>query len=352
MLRNTATSGSIGLSSFAAKVDFATGTRPISVAMGDLDGDGKPDLAVADFNSSTVTVFRNTATSGSINFDSFADKVDFTTGANPYSVAIGDLDGDGKPDLAIANVSSNTVSVFRNTATSGGIELGSFAAKVDFATGTNPYSVAMGDLDGDGKPDLAVANYGSTTVSVIRNTSTIGSIGLSSFAANVDFTIGYNPFSVAIGDLDGDGKPDLAVVNESSNSISVLRNTATSGSIGLGSFAAKVDFTTGTNPRSVAIGDLDGDGKPDLAVGNFNLSTVSVLRNADTNFRVMSIRNGAWNDPTTWNVNRIPLSSESVTIDQNHTVEITTTVGVKAIEYRINAKVSFTNISSKLNIGL
>ncbi len=217
----------------------------------------------------------------SITTADISTKVDFTTGTNPVSVAIGDLDGDGKPDLAVANQNSATVSVLRNTSTSGSIVAGSFAAKVDFATGSSPYSVAIGDLDGDGKPDLAVANQNSATVSVFRNTSTSGSIAAGSFAAIVNFTTGTNPFSVAIGDLDGDGKPDLAVANQNSTTVSVFRNTSTSGSIAAGSFAAKVDFATGTTPYSVAIGDLDGDGKPDLAVANYSSTTVSVLRNAD-----------------------------------------------------------------------
>jgi hypothetical protein len=269
VIRNKSTIGSID---FYAKVDFATGLSPYSVAIGDLDGDGKPDLAVVNRSSGTVSVIRNKSTSGSIDFYA---KVDFATGGtdpNPRSVAIGDLDGDGKPDLAVANTISNTVSVIRNKSTSGSI---SFDAKVDFATGTAPYSVAIGDLDGDGKPDLAVANHNSTTVSVIRNKSTSGSID---FDAKVDFATGSNPMSVAIGDLDGDGKPDLGVINYGSKNVSVIRNKSTSGSI---DFYAKVDFATGTAPPSAAIGDLDGDGRPDLAVANFGSTTVSVLRNAD-----------------------------------------------------------------------
>src|ERR1019366_823085 len=136
--------------------------------IGDIDGDGKPDLAIANWNSNSVSVFRNTSTSGTV---SFAAKVDFTTGGNPESVSIGDIDGDGKPDLVLANNASSTVSVLRNTSTSGTV---SFAAKVDFATGASPHSVSIGDIDGDGKSDLAVANSSSNTVSVFRNTSTSG----------------------------------------------------------------------------------------------------------------------------------------------------------------------------------
>jgi gliding motility-associated-like protein len=276
VLRNTATSGTITAGSFAAKVDFATGSSPTNVAIGDLDGDGKRDLAVTNSGSNTVSVLRNTATSGTITTGSFAGKVDFTTGTTPNSVAIGDLDGDSKPDLAITNSGSASVSIFLNTSTSGAITTSSFSGKVDFATGTIPNSVAIGDLDGDSKPDLAVANSGSASVSVFLNTSTSGSIA---FATQANFTTGTTPFSVAIGDLDGDGKPDLAVANSGSNTVSVLRNTSTSGSI---TFASKVDFTTGTTPNSVAIGDIDGNGKSELAVINAGSASISVLRNTST----------------------------------------------------------------------
>ena len=266
----TYTGGAIGASTYATKTDFTTGTNPNLVAIGDIDGDGKPDLAVANYGSATVSVYRNTSSSGTL---SFATKVDFTTGTSPNSVAIGDVDGDGKPDLAVANTSSNTISVFRNTGSSGIV---SFALKVDFTTGTAPRFVSIIDIDSDGKPDLLATNYNSASVSVFRNTSSIGTV---SFSAKVDFTTGTSPYSVAIGDIDGDGKPDLAVANTTSNTISVFRNT---GSIGTVSFASKVDFTTGSAPYTVAMGDIDGDGKLDLAVATANATAVSVFRNTSS----------------------------------------------------------------------
>ena len=128
----------IDSTSLASKIDFTTGSMPFGITMCDVDGDGKPDLIVANHNGNTVSVFRNTSTSGSITASSFAPKVDFTTGTNPYGVAIADVDGDGKPDLVVTNNGSNTVSVFRNTSTSGSITASSFASKVDFTTGTSP----------------------------------------------------------------------------------------------------------------------------------------------------------------------------------------------------------------------
>ena len=269
----------IDTSSFAPGLDFTTGNNPYGVAIGDVDGDGKPDLIVTNDYSNTVSVFRNTSTSGSF---SFAPKVDFTTGGAPQGVAICDVDGDGKPDMVVTNYNSNTVSVFRNTSTSGSITTSSFAPEVNFATGPEAYGLAIADMDGDGKPDIVVTNFGSNTVSVFRNTSTSGSITTSSFAPKVDFTVGQAPDDVAVSDMDGDGKPDLLVANVSSNTVSVFRNTSTSGSITASSFASRVDFTTGTSPQNVAIADIDGDSKPDMVVTNANDNTISVFRNTST----------------------------------------------------------------------
>src|SRR3989344_1231784 len=147
---------------------------------------------------------------------------------------------------------------------------GTFAAKVDYTTQTSPEGVAIGDLNGDGKADMAVANVSSTSVSVFINN------GNGTFAAKVNYTTGSTPYSVAIGDLNGDGKADMAVTNNSSTSVSVFINN------GNGTFAAKVDYTTGSTPEDVAIGDLNGDGKADLAVANVGSTSVSVFINQVT----------------------------------------------------------------------
>jgi uncharacterized protein YjdB len=279
VFRNTATSGVINTSSLAAKVDFVVGVGPKAVAIGDLDRDGRADIAVANNGASTISILRNTSASGAINSGSFAAKVDFTSGSHPYGIAIGDLDGDGKPDIAVPNQAVATVSVFRNTSSIGSITSASFATKVDFTTGSQPYSVTIGDVDGDGKMDLIIPNNGAATVSVLRNTATSGSIIPGSFAAKVDFTTGAGPYAVAIGDINGDGKIDLVVANRTANTVSVLRNTATSGAMSSGSFAAKVDLATGSAPVFVAVGDVDGDGKPDIATANISANTVSIIRN-------------------------------------------------------------------------
>ena len=264
IFKNTGSGGTV---SFAAKVDYPTGNTPYNVAIGDIDGDGKPDLTVTNSGSGTISIFKNTSTGSAI---SFAAKLDYPTGSTPFGVVIGDVDGDGKPDIAVTNYNSNSISILKNTTTGGTI---SFAAKEDYATGSTPYGIAIGDVNGDDKADLAVANYSSYTVSVFRNT---GSSGTVSFAAKLDYPTGNTPYSIAIGDIDSDGKSDLVVANSSSNTVSVLKNTGSSGTV---SFAAKTDFPTGTTPYSVAINDLDGDGKPDLATANYSSNTISILGN-------------------------------------------------------------------------
>ncbi len=254
----------LGNGAFAARADYATDTAPSSLAIGDVDGDARPDLAVANYYSDTVSVRRN------LGNGTFAARVEYATGTAPTSVAIGDLDNDGRPDLAVANLEGGTVSVLRNTSGSGNL---SFANRVDYAAGTDPNSVTIGDLNGDGRPDLAISNISSDTVSVLRNTSGGGNL---SFGNRTMYGTGFGPSSVAMGDLDGDGRPDLAVTNNNGNTVSVLRNTSEGGNLAL---AQRVDYAIGLGPRSIAIGDLNADGRPDLAVANTDTGYVGVLQN-------------------------------------------------------------------------
>jgi hypothetical protein len=229
---------------FCPKTDFGTGSNPQSVAVGDFNGDGKLDLAVENIESNTVSILLRTGAG------KFGAKTDFGTGSFPFSVAVGDFDGDGRLDLVVANNGAATVSILLGTGT------GSFGAKSDFGTGSLPEFVAIGDFNGDGKLDLAVANFGNT-VSILLGT------GTGSFGAKTDFVAGGGPRSIAAGDFNGDGKLDLAVANFNSNTVSIPLGTGT------GNFGAKTDYGAGILPTSVAVGDFNGDGRLDLAVANF-----------------------------------------------------------------------------------
>lgn len=282
VLRNTSATGIITSSSFAAKVDFAVGKYPYAVAIADLDNDGKPELIVANHDSNTISVLHNTNRSSGISSSTFGSKVDFPTGGYPSAVVVGDMNGDGKTDIAVANTISNNVSVFCNRALTGRIDFSSLAPKVDFAVGYAPTTIVIADIDGDGKPDLAAGNQGGNSVSVLRNTGTLGIISGASFVPSVSFSVGMSPYGLAVGDVDGDCKPDLATANYGSNSVSVLRNTSHPGAINTSSFSAAVDFATANRPISVTIADVDNDRRPDLEVACFYADLVSVIQNAST----------------------------------------------------------------------
>jgi Calx-beta domain/FG-GAP-like repeat/Domain of unknown function (DUF4214) len=245
------------------------------VALGDLNGDGRLDLVVANVVA-TVSVLLNTTPSGVANV-SFATKQDFAIGDEPLSVAVGDLNGDGKVDLAVVDFDSNSVSVLLNT-TEPGAATPSFSPIHAFQTGAGPLAVTLGEFNGDGKLDLAVVNLNSNDVSVLFNTTTPGASS-PTFAPKEDFSTGTNQRSVTVGDLNGDGKLEVAVAR-TDGKVTVLLNTT--GNNAFSSFERQEDFASGVGSVSVASGDLNGDGKLDLATANVIANTVSVLLNSPT----------------------------------------------------------------------
>ena len=278
VLRNTTPNGAAVPVFSGGSAPYSTGTPnpgPICPVITDINVDGKPDIAVVNRDFANVAVFLNTTAPGSATI-TFATRVDFATGTTPIGVAAGDLNGDGMPDLVVANTGSNSVSVLINT-TVPGSTTPSFAAKADFAAQVNPRGVAVGDLNGDGKPDVVATNGGSATASVFLNTTATGG-AIPTFAARIDFSTGQGPHGVTLGDVNQDGRPDVAIANENSSTATILVNTTAAGAA-TASFSVRSDFPTGTVPHWIALADLTGDGKLDMAVGTRGLYFVSVLLN-------------------------------------------------------------------------
>jgi hypothetical protein len=232
------------------------------IAMGDLDGDGRPDVVTVDHDD-IVSVFL-TKRDGSL-----GPRRDYLGAGEPFSAAVGDLNGDRHADVALADL-DGFVSVFPNRGD------GTLGTRREYAAGTSksaPTSIAVGYLDGDGVLDLVTANStkddaDAGTLSLLFNN------GDGSFAAKQDYPVpggGFGPVSVAIGDLSGDGKADLVTANRH-ETVSVLLNR------GDRTFQAKHDYEVGGGANSVAVGDLTGDGKLDVAVAT-DPDGVSVLLN-------------------------------------------------------------------------
>ena len=234
---------------------------PAGLAVGDLNGDGWSDVAVANGTGSTlVSVLLNDAAG------SFA-RADYGTGASPQGVALADVNGDGRPDVVTANSSARTVSVLRNL---GG---GSLAAKVDYTTGPLPMAVAAGDLNGDGRADLVTANGGAATISILLNR------GNGTFAPRRDVVAGGAPNSLALADFDGDGTLDVATANpraRPARGVTVLLGR------GDGTFRPRRDYAVGASASRVLAADINGDGRADLALSEAGNLAVMLNRGHGT----------------------------------------------------------------------
>ena len=299
---------------------------PGAIAVGDFNGDGIPDLAVAPvadeadsevllgngdgtftiaggstgFGSDALT--SNAIAVGDFNGDGKLDLVEtcasrddqpcdllliqFGNGDGTFtlscelslsfegsqSMAVGDFNGDGQPDVAVINSLANGVNVFLNK---GGCPS---AVSAIPATGDGPTSIAAADFNGDGKLDLAVANSGSNNVTILLGN------GDGTFTAAASPATGMAPNSLAVGDFNGDGVPDLAVANAGSSNVTILLGN------GDGTLKAATSPTADTGSTSVTAADFNGDGREDLVVANSRDSSATALL-AETALTIATVNN-------------------------------------------------------------
>jgi hypothetical protein len=256
-----------GDGTFGPAHSYATGSFPASVTVGDFNRDGIADLIVANatelaMDSVTVLFGKGDGT--------FRTGQSFPTGAGAFSVAVGDFNGAGNLDLAVADSSGVSILVGNGD--------GTFQVPQIYGVGSS-YAVVAGHFNGDGYLDLAVANYNSDTVSILLGR------GDGTFRAQASYPAGLSPVAVAAGNFRGSAL-DLAVANSGDyeGGISIPSNVSVLLGKGNGTFQSAVNYSDSSYPQSVAVGDFNGDGLPDLAVaGGFGLSLR--LGNGDGTFQ-------------------------------------------------------------------
>lgn len=247
------------------------------VDFGDIDGDGKLDLVSCVYrpsNSDRISVFRNiTTVSGALSNSNFDAPITYSTGGRwARRLRLADFDNDGKLDILVST-SGGGGAMFRNTSTPGSI---SFAAIANLSASISEDYIEVADIDGDGKTDIVARPYGSSEIKVLLNNSSgIGSI---SFAAAQSFSIEAGGTGIELGDLDGDGLTDV-LASGNSGSLYLLRNTSSSGSASFAAFY-KITTSTGFNIADATLGDLDGDGKIDIAFNDGNYTIYAIKNNS------------------------------------------------------------------------
>jgi hypothetical protein len=258
---------------------ITTGAGATFVATGDLNGDGRPDVVVVNSGTTANSISVLLSTGGG----AFAPPVNITVGPGPADVAIGDVNGDGRPDLVVTN-SNDTISVLLNV---GG---GAFAAPSTLADfpGSLPEGVAIADVNHDGANDIIVTNSAGSSVTLFLGA------GFGTFTAPIKIsttapaatTGGGSPSGVAVADYNGDGNLDLATANNDGTATILLGN-------GNGTFqpAVNINLTPSAtsscgDPDAILSADLNGDSKPDIAIACTTSGSVSVLLgNGDGTFQ-------------------------------------------------------------------
>lgn len=245
---------------FSMAVPYRSGGgKPNSVAVGDFDGDGKLDVAVANSETNNIGILLGNGDG------TFREAHTYPAGDTPYAIRVGDFNHDGNLDLAVTNVSYSgtnpTVSILLGNGD------GTFQAPRNVRAGNQPTDLALGDFKRDGKLDIAVASRVSPELTVLLGN------GDGWFGNSAKYAVKQLPlYAVAVGDMNDDGKQDIVVGDH--HYISVLLGN------GDGTFAEAQNYLANTGDwgaYSVAIGDFNGDGKSDVAVANFSGNSIGLL---------------------------------------------------------------------------
>jgi hypothetical protein len=260
------------------QTNTATVGNPTGVAIASFRNNGLLDLAISNDTVNEVEVFLGNGDG------TFQAGVTYPTGDFPYNVFAADFNNDGCLDLVTVDQRANGVSVLLGVKNSNGTCAGTFGHPINTAVGSgaSPSAMYIADFNGDGNMDVVTANNGTgiNTVSVLLGKGTGG------FAAAVQYPTGRGPIDVTVGDFNGDGVPDLAVANNIDSTVSVLLGNCVTNcnspgnGIGNGTFGPQVPYTTvtfygdeneltaGLNPNGITTAAFNGSGILDIATSD------------------------------------------------------------------------------------
>lgn len=318
--RNTTVSNSITFAEQTVNI----GNPTVNIAIGDVDGDGKIDLVISrggSTNRNQIYVLRNTSTPGIISFDP-AKSYFIPNGHFAKTVVIRDLDFDGKSEVIVSTTFDNDISIFKNNSIPGNINLEFTPLDIAILGATTTNGLAVADLNNDGKPDLITTQFLDNNVYIVPNESVDGNlifgeqtilelVGNLNNVAIADLNLdgypdilvtmpvqtklavfkntgsgfvfespetldtGLNCWGIGLGDYTGNQKVDVVVTASSGNTFAFFKNISESGNIEL--TLTKTDIGQSLKTRNAAIGDINGDTKPDLAFSTFSSTTSELL---------------------------------------------------------------------------
>jgi len=326
---------------------------PTRIEVADLDLDGRSDLIfTASTSPAAVIILKNKGTGSAIDFSAptvITLPLPSTSGSPPPSngLAVQDLDGDDYPEIIAAPLSSGAnpvIFLIKNRSTPGALSMTDIT-NISLGTGTSMFNLRVGDLDGDSKPDIAYTVSGpAKSVAVMLNQCTSSALAFSG-SSTISTSTAF-PYGLDMGDMDGDGKLDIVVAYNDAKTIEILKNGSSTGSV---SFTSFLKTPTNSNNRHVAVGDVDNDGKPDIAftsTDDVNLavkaSKIAILRNSacmkpeidppgpvnvcvgNTDFSLVATLGGGvtyqWTNTTTGVNTTTPSNEYTPTVDGNYFV--------------------------------
>ena len=342
LYRNQSTPGNLSFT--LAQTLIVNGNNARIPRIHDLDADGLPDIIVTNESNNRISIFRNNSTGNNFGFSTTVFTLTMASAASSTGIGVEDFDGDNLPEIIVNPNFENNLIIFKNTSSTGNLR---FSELPPINVGQSLVQLRIADVDGEGRPDILVTRLLGSDVAILLNQTVAG--GDISFRAPTFVTSNARPWGVDVGDLNGDGLPDMAIgaVQSGVTSFDVYINTSTPGSASF----SRININAGARSRNIKIVDLTGDSKPEIVTAQVDDNKLAIYRNANclkpviapdgpiqqcVGSNVTLYTNAVDGLSYQWRLNGSPIagtgSSLAVTASGDYTVVATSEGGACAIE--------------------